>query len=96
MLIHNYKNVEEPNVSKYDDYRGSVGEIPSEEEMMNEATMALVPCLDDALASITYNEAESVTVKIELIDNVWTPNSDDFTNLATALFDIEEMTKVIQ
>lgn len=66
-------------------------EVPSEDEMYNEIILALKDCMVEALASATYDEAATTTIRIELIDNVYTPNEADLTNLETVLFDIEEM-----
>ena len=69
-------------------------EVPSEDEMYNEVIMALKDCLVDALANATYGETATATVRIELIDNVWTPSEADLTNLETVFFDIDEMNSI--
>ncbi len=70
-------------------------EVASEEEMLAEVTMALKVCMEDALANITYNEPTTVTVKISIVDNMWTPDQTDLANIAKALFDVDAMTNMI-
>ena len=45
--------------------------------------------IEAVLAEVQYNEPQTMTVRIELIDNVYTPNTDDVAELEKALFDGE-------
>lgn len=66
-------------------------EIPSEDEMMVWAAMALKDCIEDSLKNVSYGEEQTLTVKIRIEDNVWTPSMSDIEKLGTALFDSEAM-----
>ena len=72
----------------------SAEETPSEEEMYNEVIMALKDCLEETLATVTYDEPATATVRIELVDKVYTPNEADIANLETVFFDIEAMSNM--
>ena len=45
--------------------------------------------MEKVLSEVTYEEAASMNVKIELEDNVYTPNAEDIMELEKALFDGE-------
>ena len=45
--------------------------------------------MENVLAQVQYDEKASMTVRIELINNVYTPNADDIAGLEKALFDGE-------
>ncbi len=65
------------------------GSEPSEQEMMDTLFLTLRDCMQAALDTATYDEPKTTTIKVELIDNVWTPNQDDLVNFETVLFDFE-------
>ena len=65
------------------------GDAPSEEEMMHQIVLTYKESLEAVLAEVQYNEPQTMTVRIELIDNVYTPNTDDVAELEKALFDGE-------
>lgn len=69
-------------------------EVPSEEEMYDQIILALKDCLVDTLANVTYDEPATATLRIELIDKVYTPNESDLVNLESVFFDIDEMNNV--
>lgn len=62
--------------------------MPTDAEMYEQTYALLRDCLNDAIATATYDEAATTTIRVELINNVWTPNADDFANLETVLFDV--------
>lgn len=64
-------------------------QIPSEEEMTDALLTALKDCMKDSIANAEYAEPDTTTIRIELVDNVWTPNSQDIENLEMLLFDTE-------
>ena len=68
----------------------------TEEEMMNTIIMALKDCLEESLANATYDAPATTTVRIELINNVYTPNNTDFLNLEMVFFDLENAMEFIQ
>ena len=65
------------------------GDIPSEEEMMHEIVLTYKESMETVLAEVQYNEPQTMTVRIELVNNVYTPNTDDVAALEKALFDGE-------
>ena len=65
------------------------GDAPSEEEMMHQIVLTYRESLEAVLAEVKYNEPQTMTVRIELVDNVYTPNTDDVAELEKALFDGE-------
>ncbi len=65
----------------------SMEETPTDEEMLSDMADALRDALQLGIENATYGDEETLTITIELIDNVYTPNSDDVTALELALFD---------
>lgn len=65
------------------------GGEPTEQEMMDTLFMSLKECMQEALNNATYNEPATTTIKVELTENLWTPNQDDLMNFETLLFDFE-------
>lgn len=74
----------------------SAGEYPSTDEMSEQFFDAYISCFSDALANVTYDEPATATIKVELVDQVWTPNETDVQNFQTSLFDIEALQNAIQ
>ncbi len=64
---------------------------PSEDERMDGIIMELATCLEESLATATYDEPATATVRIELVDNVYTPNETDIANLEMVMFDLDAM-----
>ncbi len=64
-------------------------EPPTEEEMMAAVFLDFKSSMEIVLAEVQYSEPESMTVRIELDGNVYTPNADDIVELEKALFDGE-------
>lgn len=67
----------------------SSADKPSEEEMVREVVLQFKESMETVLADVQYDEADTMTVRIELVDNVYTPNADDVAELEKALFDGE-------
>ncbi len=65
-------------------------EIPSDDEMIEQYIDLLNVCLQETYADITYNEPATATVKIEVVDNLWTPDTADLLKLSTLMFDAQE------
>lgn len=65
------------------------GEVPSDEQMNEELFAVLKDCMVDALAEVSYNEPATLTIRVELVDNVWTPNQEDLLKLEESVFDLE-------
>ena len=64
--------------------------------MSEQIIMAYRDCFVDALANVTYDEPATATLRIELVDKVWTPNEDDVMNLEMVFFDMEDAMNVLQ
>ena len=62
-------------------------EVASEDELMAEVIGMFGTILADSVANVTYDEPQTTTVRIELVDNAYQPNSDDIANLEYLLFD---------
>lgn len=67
------------------------GEVPSDEEIYEQLFSLLKDCLDESLESATYGETQTLTIRVELIDNVYTPNDSDLANLEYSLLDLFEL-----
>lgn len=84
-----YEEVIVQLVTEWTEAALSGAEVPTDEEM-NEALFAsLKDCMIAELADATYEAPATLTIRVELVDNVWTPNQDDIMNLEYALFDFE-------
>lgn len=66
-------------------------ETPSYNEQMDWLIVTLKDCIVESLENVTYKEAQTTTVRIEIVDNVWTPNQSDIIGLEEVLFDINEV-----
>ena len=66
-------------------------EVPTDEAMNEELFAVLKDCMIAELADVTYDAPATLTIRVELIDNVWTPNQDDLMSLEYALFDFEAL-----
>lgn len=106
-ITYEQMNVFEPAMTAYMDEINNMveewtaamtagGEMPSEEEMNEQIISKYRDCFVDALANVTYDEPATATLRIELVDNVWTPNEDDVVNLETVFFDMEDALNAIQ
>lgn len=63
------------------------GEAPSEEEITDWYLDTLKNCLSTALANATYDDPVDMTIQINLVDRVYTPDTGDLEDLTNALFD---------
>jgi len=62
-------------------------ENPSQEEMHEDMMEVLRDALRESIENVTYEEPETLTVRVELIENVYMPNKQDVEALEKALFD---------
>lgn len=67
----------------------NASEIPAEEEMIAAVYNEFKTSMETVLAQVQYDAPASMKVRIELRDNVYTPNADDIAELEKALFDGE-------
>lgn len=79
----------EENVAAMMNEWAESSEPPSEEDMVVAVYGEFKSSMETVLAEVQYDAAASMTVRIELIDNVYTPNADDIAELEKALFDGE-------
>ena len=69
---------------------------PSTDEAINLMIDLMTDSFADAVQSATYAEPQTTTFRIELVNNVYTPNQSDIVNLETVLFDIEAAANITQ
>jgi len=62
---------------------------PSETEMTEALYVAMKDCLKENLANVEYAEPATTTVRIELSNNVYSPNQSDIQNLETLFLDTD-------
>lgn len=62
-------------------------ETPTQEEMLEDMTEILRDALRESLENVEYDAPQTLTITIELIENIYTPNSQDVVKLEKALFD---------
>ena len=77
------------NVAAMMEEWANASEPPTEEEMVAAVYREFKSSMETVLAEVQYEEAASLTVRIELINNVYTPNANDIEELERALFDGE-------
>lgn len=77
------------NVAAMMDEWAQAPEAPSEEEMVAAVYREFKSSMETVLADVQYDEEASMTVRIELVNNVYTPNAGDIEDLEKALFDGE-------
>lgn len=63
------------------------GDAPAKEDMVKEVILEFKNSMETVLADVQYSEPASMNIRIELKDNVYTPNADDIAELERALFD---------
>lgn len=81
--------IHQENVTSMMDEWAQAPEAPSEEEMVAAVYSEFKTSMETVLAEVQYDAAASLTIRIELIDNVYTPNASDIEELEKALFDGE-------
>lgn len=79
----------EDNVAAMMEEWANASEPPAEEEMVAAVYNEFKSSMETVLAQVQYDAPASMTVRIELVDNVYTPNADDIAGLEKALFDGE-------
>lgn len=71
-------------------------ETPTQEAMLEDMTEVLHDALKKSLDEVEYYPQETLTITIELVENVYTPNSQDVINLEKSLFDSDYSLKEAQ
>lgn len=84
----------EPALTSYNEQIAKLPEVwaametaPTQEEMLEDMTEILRDSLRESIESAAYEAPETLTIQIELVDNVYTPNAEDVISLEKALFD---------
>lgn len=66
-------------------------EVPSDDEMYEAIYTLLKDCIKDELPDAEYEEEASMTVRVEISNNTYSPNQEDLLNLELSLFDMDAM-----
>jgi hypothetical protein len=89
-------NLFEPAIQLYQDNvaalvneQANSDENISSEDMVNVVIKEFKSSMESILSEAEYNEPETMTVRIEIKDNVYTPNEDDVRTLEESLVDWE-------
>lgn len=95
-ITYEKMNVFGPAMEAYIDDITAMAEDPamaelSDDELYDVILGALRDCLKVSLENVTYEAAETTTIRVERTDNVYAPNEEDIANLERAFFDIEAM-----
>lgn len=77
--------------SQFDLWFASNSQMPTDEELINYVIDLLQNCLVITMTNVTYDEPAATTIRLELQDNVYTPNLEDLTKLESLLFDVDAM-----
>lgn len=64
-------------------------EVPTDEQMNEQLFAILKDCLRTELAEASYDAPATAIIRVQLVNNVWTPNQEDLLNLEYSLFDFE-------
>lgn len=64
-------------------------ESPSEDEVLETTFSLLKDAIQESLGNLQYEDEASTTVRVELVNKVYTPNEDDVANLEQQMFDTE-------
>ena len=66
-------------------------EVPSQDEITEQAYTYLKDALKNALGNVTYEEETSITMHVELSGNMYSVNENDLKDMELALFDLEAL-----
>lgn len=87
-------NVFEPALTAYNERIAELPEVwaksettPTQEEMLEDMTKILRDALRESIEGAAYEAPQTLAIRIELIENVYTPNTEDVISLEKALFD---------
>jgi nitrogen regulatory protein PII-like uncharacterized protein len=86
----NYMTEVNKMVEEWSSQAAATGSIPTDEEMYEKVFEKYRDCLKEQLGNATYGDEQTTTVRIELKDNVYSPNKDDVANLEMLFFDVDE------
>jgi hypothetical protein len=89
-------NIFQPTVEIYEENVAEVAnewanseENIDEEEKQRQVILEFKNSMETAMSQVTYDEPKDMTVRIELVDNKYTPNMSDVKELEKALLDWE-------
>jgi hypothetical protein len=86
----NYMTEVNKMVEEWKSQAAATGSVPTDEEMYEKVFEKYRDCLKEQLGNVTYGDEQTTTVRIELNDNVYSPNKDDVSNLEMLFFDVDE------
>ena len=96
MVTYEKMNIFKPALEHYQEAVAAMadtwkdtGKPPTEEALEESVFLEFKNSMETVLSEVQYDEAATMTVRIELIENVYTPNTDDIAELEKALFDGE-------
>ena len=58
---------------------------------MEQSFTLLKDAIQESLGNLQYEDEASMTVRVELVNKVYTPNGDDVANLEQQMFDTEAL-----
>ncbi len=89
-------NIFKPTLERYQEAVAALAaswqdaeEPPAEEALAESVYMEFRNSMESVLSEVQYDEAATMTVRIELLENIYTPNTEDIAELEKALFDGE-------
>jgi hypothetical protein len=89
-------NIFQPTVEIYEENVAEIAndwanseESIDEEEKQRQVILEFKNSMETAMSQVTYDEPKDMTVRIELVDNKYTPNMSDVKELEKALLDWE-------
>jgi hypothetical protein len=89
-------NIFQPTVEIYEENVAEIAndwanseESIDEEEKQRQVILEFKNSMETAMSKVTYDEPKDMTVRIELVDNKYTPNMSDVKELEKALLDWE-------
>ena len=71
-------------------------EMPSEDELMERLMTSYIDSFNNALANVSYDAPATTTIKVEIKDQMWQPDSSDVVELETNLFDVMELSNLFE
>ena len=84
-----FTSFQEKQATLLEEWTSMGADAPSEDEMFETIYTALKDCMKEALEAPEYAKEATATVRVELSDNVYTPNQEDLYGLESLLFDID-------
>ncbi len=84
-----FTSFQEKQTTLMEEWASMGASAPSQDEMFEAIYTALKDCMKEALEAPEYAEEATATVRVELVDKQYTPNTEDLYGLESLLFDID-------